>query len=156
MPNSLWLHGLQHARLPCPSLSPGVCSSSCPFSWWCHPTVLSSVSPFSWCLQSFLASGTFPMSWLFTSGGQSIGASTSVLPVNIQDWFPLGLTGLVPLLCKRLTRIFPAPQFYSFNSSAFSLLYGSTLTSVHNYWKNYSFDCTDLSEQKPNQKWIIQ
>ena len=95
--DSLQPHGLQHARLPGPSLSPGVCSNSCPLSWWCHPTISSSATPFSSCLQSFPASGSFPMSWFFASGGQSIGASASasVLPLNIQGWFPLGLTGLV-------------------------------------------------------------
>ena len=93
--NSLWPHGPQHTRSPCPSLTPGVYSNSYPLSWWCHPTISSSVVPFSSCLQSFLASGSFPMSWLFASGGQSIGASAStfILPMNIQDWFPLGLTG---------------------------------------------------------------
>ena len=86
--DSLWPHGLQHSRLPCPSLSPRVCSNSWSLSRWCHPTISSSVTLFS-CLQSFLASGPFPMSWLFASGGQSIGASAlaSVLPVNIQSWF---------------------------------------------------------------------
>ena len=85
-------HGLQHTRLPCPSPTPEACSNSCPQSRWCHPTISSSVIPFSSCLQSFPASGSFPMSRLFTSGGQSIGvsASASVLPMNIQDWFPLG------------------------------------------------------------------
>ena len=92
--DSLGPHGLQHARLPCPSPSPGACLSSWPLSRWCHPTISSSVVPFS-CLQSFPASGSFPVSQLFASGGQSIGASASVLPMNIQDWFPLGLTGLI-------------------------------------------------------------
>ena len=97
--NSLRPHGLQHARLPCLSPTPGACSNSCPSSQWCHPTISSSVIPFSFCLQSFPASGSFPMSQLFASGGQSIGASPSalVLPMNIQDWFPLGLTGLISL-----------------------------------------------------------
>ena len=106
MSKSLQLHGLQHTRLPCPSLSPRVCSDSCPSSWWCHPTISSSVTPFSSWLQSFPASGSFPMSRLFTSGGDSIGgsASASVLPVNIQGWFPLGLTGLFSLLSKGLSR----------------------------------------------------
>ena len=85
----------QHARLPCPSPSPRVCSNACPLSQWCHPTTSSSVISFSSCLQSFPASGSFPVSWLFPSGGQSIGASVSVLPMNIQSWFPLGLTGLI-------------------------------------------------------------
>ena len=87
MSNSLQLHGIQQARLPCPSPSPRVHSDSCPLSWWCHPTISSSVVPFSFCPQSFPASGSFPMSRLFTSGGQSIGASASVLPVNIPGWW---------------------------------------------------------------------
>ena len=97
MSNSLWPHGLQQARLLCPSLSPWVCSNSCPLSWWCHPTISSSVVSFSSWLQSFPASGSFPMSQLFAWGGQRIGASVSasVLPMNIQDWFPLGWTGLI-------------------------------------------------------------
>ena len=99
--------GLQHARLPCPSPSPRVCSNSCPLSRWCHPTISSSIIPFSSCLQSLPASGPFLVSWLFASGGQSIGASASalVLPINIQDWFPLELTGLISLLSKWLSRV---------------------------------------------------
>ena len=95
-------------RLPFPSLFPRVCSNSSPLSWWCHPTNSSSVIPFSSCLQSFPASGSFLMSWLFASGGQSIGtsASASVLPMNVQGWFPLGLTGLISLLSKGLSRLF--------------------------------------------------
>ena len=91
MSNSLWPHGLQHARLPCPSPALKAYSDSRPLSQWCHPTISSSVVPFSSCLQSFLASGSFPMSQLFTSGGQSVrvSASASVLPMNMQDWFPL-------------------------------------------------------------------
>ena len=102
MSDSLQPYGLQHVSLPCPSLSPGVCSNSFPLNQWCHPTISSSITPFSSCLQSFLALGSFPMSWLFTSGVQIIGASASasVLPVNIQGWFPLGLTGLISLLSK--------------------------------------------------------
>ena len=97
---SLQPHGLQHARLPCPSPTPGACSNLCPLNRWCHPTISSSVVPFSSHLQSFPASGSFKMSQLFASGGQSIGvsASTSVLPVNIQDWFPLGLIDWFDLL----------------------------------------------------------
>ena len=90
MSGSLWLHQLRHTRLPCPSHSPGVCSNLCPLSWWCHPTTSSSVVPISFCLQSFPASGSFPMRQLFTSDGQSLGASASVLPMNIQGWFPGG------------------------------------------------------------------
>ena len=99
-------HGLQHTRLICPPLSPGVCSNSCPLSQWCYPPISSSVVPFSCCPQFFPVSGSFPMSWLFASGGQSIGASASVLPMNILDWFPLGLTGLISLLSKGLSRVF--------------------------------------------------
>ena len=103
---SLWPHGLQHTRLLCPSLSPRACSNSCLLSWWCYPTISSSVSPFSSCLQFFPASGFFPISPFFVSGGQSIrvSASASVLPMTIQDWFPLGLTGLIFLLSKGLSR----------------------------------------------------
>ena len=106
--NYLWLHGLQHARLPYPSLSPGVCSNSCPLSCWCHPTISSSVAPLSSYSQSSPASGSFPMSWLFPSGGQNIGvsASASVLPVSIQGWFPLGLTGLISFQSRGLSRVF--------------------------------------------------
>ena len=104
--DSLQPHGLQHARLPCPSPSPGVCPSSRLLNWWCHPTTSSSIALFSFCLQSFPASGSFPMSRLLASGGQSIGASASVLPVNIQGWFPLRLTGLISLLSKGLSSLF--------------------------------------------------
>ena len=106
--DSLQPQGLQHTRLPCPSPSPRACSNSCPLSRWCHPTILSSVIPFSSCLQSPPASGSFLMSQLFVSGGQSIGvsASASVLAMNIQDWFPLGLTGLISLQSKGLSRVF--------------------------------------------------
>ena len=99
-------YGLQHARLPCPSLFPGVCENSSPLSWWCHLIISSSVTLFSH-PQSFPASGSFPVSQLFTSGGQSMGASTSAsaLPMNIQDWFPLGLTDLISLLSKGLSWI---------------------------------------------------
>ena len=99
---------VQHPRLTCPSPIPGACSNSCSSSLWCHPTILSSVVPFSSCLQSFPASESFPVSQLFASGGQSIGASASasVLPMNIQDWFPLGLTGLTSLKSKGLSRVF--------------------------------------------------
>ena len=98
--------GLQHARLPCPSPSPRACSNSCPLSQWCHLTISSSFIPFSSCPQSFPASGSFPVSRLFASGGQSVGASASVPPVNIQGWFPLGVTGLISLLSKGLSRVF--------------------------------------------------
>ena len=104
--NSLWSHGLQHARLPCPSKTPRTYSNSSPLSWWCHPTLLSSVIPFSSCIQSFPASGSFQMSQFFVSGGQSTRVSASVLRNNIQDWFPLGWTGWISLQSKRLSRVF--------------------------------------------------
>ena len=99
MSDSLWLHGLQHTRPPCPSPTPRVYPNSCPLSRWCHSTISSSVIPFSSCLQSFPASGSFQMSQFFTSGGQSIGvsASASLLPMNIQDWLPLGWTSSISL-----------------------------------------------------------
>ena len=118
-------HSLQHTRLPSPSLSSGVCSSSYPLSQWCYLTTSSSATPFS-CPQSFSASGAFPMSQLFTSGGQSIGASASasVLPMNLQGWFPLGLTGLISLLSKGLSRVFSSTtvqkhQFFGTQLSAY-------------------------------------
>ena len=114
--DSLWPRRLYHARLPCPSLSPGVCSDSCPLSRWCHPTISSSVTPFSFCLQSFPASGSFLMCQLFASGGQSIGASasTSALPMNIQDSFPVGWTGWISLLILRVfsSTIIQKHQFF--------------------------------------------
>ena len=104
----LWPYGLQHTILPCPSLSLRVCSNSCPLSWWCYLTISSSTVPYSFCLQSFLASESFPMSWLFSSGGQSIVASTSasVLPMNIQGCFLLGWTGWISLQSKGLSGVF--------------------------------------------------
>ena len=106
MSDSLWPHGLQDARLPCPSPAPTACPNSCPLSWWGHSTISSCVVPFSSCLQSFPAPGSFPMSQFFTSGGQSIGGSASVLPVKIQDCFSLGLTGLISLQSTGFSRIF--------------------------------------------------
>jgi len=120
-------HGLQHARPPCPSPTPGACSNSCPSRQWCHPTISPPVVPFSSCLQSFPASGSFLRSQFFTSGGQSIGVSTSasVLPMTIQDWFPLGLTGLISLLSKELSRVFSntTVQKHQFLGAQFSYLY---------------------------------
>ena len=123
--NSLWPHEWQQARLPCPSLSPRVCSDPCPLSQWCHPTISSSVTPFSSCPQSFSVSGSFPVSQLFLSGGQSIGVSAWVLPINIQGWFLLGLTGLISLLSKGLSRVFSSTtiwkhQFFSAQPSLWS------------------------------------
>ena len=125
--DSLRPHGLQHARLPCASPTPGACSNSCPSSQWCHPTISSSVVTFFSCLQSFPASGSFPVSQFFASGGQSIGvsASASVLPMNIEDWFPLGLTDWISLQSKGLSRIFSNTtvqkhQFFSTQLSSWS------------------------------------
>ena len=108
MSDSLRPHGLQHASFHCPLPTPGACSSSCPSSWWYHPTISSSAVPFSSCLQSFPASGSFPMNQFFASGSQSSGASASasVLPMNIQDWFPLGWTGWISLQSKGLSGVF--------------------------------------------------
>ena len=147
--DSLGPHGLQHARLPCPSPTPRACSDACPSSQWCHPTISSSVVPFYSCLQSFPASGSFPMSQFFASGGQSIGisASASVLTMNIQDWFPLQLTGLTFLLSQGLSESSSAPQFQNINSLVLSLLYGPTLKLEHDYWKIHSFDYRDLCWQ---------
>jgi len=139
----LRLHGLWHARLPCPSLSPWVCSNSYPLSQWCHPT---SVIPFSSCPQSFSASGSFPVSQLFASGGQSIGASASalVLPVNIQGWFPLGLTGWISLLSKGHSRVF-----------------SSTTVKKHPFfgtqpslWSNSHIHDVTLQETEPILPWV--
>ena len=107
MSDSLWPHGLQYARLPCPSPTPRAYSNSCPLSQWCHPTISSSFIPFSFHLQSFPVSGSFPKSQFFAPCGQSIGisASASVLPMNIQDWFPLGWTGWISLESKGLSRV---------------------------------------------------
>ena len=106
MSDSLRPHGSQHAKPPCPSPTPRVYSNSCPLSHWCHQTISSSAILFSSCLQSFPASGSFQMSQFFTSGGQSIGVSTSILPMNTQDWFPLGWTGWISLQSKGLSRVF--------------------------------------------------
>ena len=123
MSESLRPHESQHARPPFPSPTPGVYPNSCPLSRWYHPTISSSVVPFSSCLQSFPASGSFPMSRFFTSSGQSIGTSASVLPVNIQDWFPLGWTGLISLQSKGLSRVFSntTVQKHQFFSAQLSL-----------------------------------
>ena len=147
MSNSLQPHGLQHTRLPCPSLSPRVCSNSCSLSWWCHRTISSSVVPFSSSLQSFPASGSFPMSQVFASGGQSIGASESILPMNIQDWFPLELSDLISLQSKGFPRVFytTTVQRHKFFHAQPSLW--SNSSSIHDYWKNHSFDSTDLCQQ---------
>ena len=135
MSNSLWPHGLQHTRLPCPSPTPGACL--CPSGQWCHPTISSSVIPFSSCLQSFLASGSFSMSQFFASGAQSIGASTSVsvLPMNIQDWFPLGWTDWIFFQSKGHSRVFSSTTVQKHQFFGALFLYSPTLTSIHDHWK---------------------
>ena len=140
-------HRVQHAMLPCPSPSPRICSNSCPLCQWCNPTISLSVTLLFPCPQSFPASGSFPMSRLFASGGQSVGASASAsfLPMNIQDWFCSGLTGLISLQSKGFSRAFSNTivQKHQF----FRALYGPALTSVQDYWKNHSFDYMDLCWQ---------
>ena len=137
--DSLRPHEPQHARPPCPLSTPRVHPNSCPLSRWCHPTISSSVIPFSSRLQSFQASGSFQMSQYFASGGQTIGvsASASVLPMNIQDGFPLVGSPCSP---RDSWESSPTPQFKNINYSALSFLYSPTLTSMHDYWKNHSFD----------------
>ena len=130
-------HELQHTRPPCPSPTPGVHPNSCPSSWWCHPAISSSVVPFSSCPQSLPASESFPVSQLFTSGGQSFGvsASTSVLPMNSQNWSPLGWTGWISLQSKGLPRVFSNTTVQKHQSSALSFLYISTFTSIYDTGK---------------------
>ena len=147
MSDSLQPDGLQHARLPWPSPTPRAYSNSCPLCRWCHPTISSSAVPFSSCLQSFPASGSFQMSWFFVSGGQSIrtSASASVLPMNIQDWFPLGWTSLISLKSKGFSRVFSNStvqkhQFFSAQPSLWSGSYIHTLLEKNiaffNIYKN--------------------
>ena len=138
MSDSLRPHEPQHARPPCPSPTPGVYPNTCPLSWWCHPTISSSVIPFSSCLQSFPASESFPMSQLFTSGGQCIrvSASASVLPMNTQDWSPLGCTVWIASQSKRLSRVFSNTTVQKHQFSVLSFLHSPTLTSVHDHWEN--------------------
>ena len=147
----LQFHGLQHARLPCPSLHPRVSSNSCP--WWCHPTISSSVILFSSCPQSFPALWSFPMSQLFASGGQSIGASASesLLPMNIQGWFTLGLTGWISLLPKGLWRVLSNTTVWKHQFLSTKVLYDptlKTLTSIRGSWKNHSFDYKNPCQQR--------
>ena len=140
MINSLWHHGLQHTRLTCPSPTTGSCSNSCPSSRWSHPSISPSVALFSSSLQTFPASGSFLMSQFFISHGQSIGASLSVLPMNIQDWFPLGLTDWSPCYPEESQESSSTHQFKNINSLVFIFPNGPTLTSIHDFWKNQSFD----------------
>ena len=148
-PDSLRPHGLQHARPPCPSPTPRVYSNSYPMNRWCHPAISSSVTPFSSCPQSLPASESFPMSQLFAWGGQSTGvsASASVLPVNIQDWSPLGWIGWISLQSKWLLRVFSNTTVQKHQFFWCSAFFTVQLTSIHNHWKNHSLDQTDLCWQ---------
>ena len=149
MSNTLWPHELQHPRPSCPLPTSGVYPDSSPLSWWCHPTISSSVIHFSSCPQSFPASRSFPISQLFTSDGQSIrvSASASVLPMNTQDWPPLGWTGWISLQFKGLSRVFANTTVQKHQFMVISFLYFPTLTSIHDHWKNHSFDLVDLCWQ---------
>ena len=140
--DSLWPHESQHARPPCPLSTTGVYKNSCPSSRWCHPAISSSVVLFSSCPQSLRASGPFPMSQFFAWGGQSIGvsASASVLPMNTQDWSALGWTCWISLQSKGLSRIFSNITFQKHEFFGAQLSSSPTLTSIHDYWKNHSFD----------------
>ena len=142
-------HKPQHTRPPCLSSTPRVYTNSCPLNWWCHPAISSSVIPFSSYPQSFPASGSFQMSQLFASGGQSVGvsASTSVLPMNIQDWSPLGWIGWTPCSPMDSQESSPTPQFKTINSLTLSFLYSPTLTSIHDYWKDHSLNQMELCWQ---------
>ena len=141
-------HELQHDRLPCPSPTRRVCINSGPKSRWCNLTISSSVYPFSTCHKSCPASGSFPMSQFFTTGGQNTGgsASASVLPMNIQDWFPLGQTGWISMQSKGLSRVFSntTVQKYQFFNAQF--FYDPNFTSINDYWKSHNFNKTDLCQ----------
>ena len=140
--DSSQLHGLQHIRLPCASSTSGVCSNSCPSSWWCPPTISPAVVLFFSCHQSFPASGSFPRNQFLASGDQKIGvsASASVLTMNIQNWLPLGWTVGSPCSPRDSQGSSPTPKFKRISSLMLIFLYGSTLTSIHEYWKNHNFD----------------
>ena len=149
MSDFLWPHGPHHIRPPCPSPTPRVFSNSCPSSRWCHPAISSSAVPFSFCPQSLPASGSFPMSQLFAWGGQSIRvwASTSVRPMNTQDWSPLAWTGWISLQSKELSRVFSntTGQKHQFSGAQFS---SQSNSYIHTWpWKNHSLDQTDLCWQ---------
>ena len=149
MSDSLQPHGLQHTKAHCSSPTPGAWANSCPWSWWFHPTISSSVILFSFCLQSFPVTGPFLMCQFFTSVGQSIGGSisASVLSMNIQVWFPLGWLGGSPCSPRDCEESCPTPKFRTINSSLLAILYGTTVTSIHDNWKNHSFDYTKLFQQ---------
>ena len=173
--SSLCPHGLQHARLPCPSLIPGACSNSCPQSRWCHPAISSSGIPFSSCPQSFPASGSFQVSQFFASGGQSTGvsASASVLPMNTQDWFPLGRTGWISLQSKGLSRVFSntTVQKHQFFSAQLSLRPNSHIKTNKTlcapgpgerssyptrHWPRVARECPGVSSRGVGGWWLLQ
>ena len=147
MSDSLWPHGWQHSRLPCPSPTSGACSNSCPLSWWCHPTISYSVVSFSSCLQSFPASGSFPVSQFLASGSQNVQLHHQSFQWIFRtdffriDWLDLSYS---PRDSQESSQI---PQLKSINSLALSFLYSPALTSIHDYWKNHSFDWMDLCWQ---------
>ena len=147
--DSLRPHESQHTRPPCPSPTPSIYSNLCASSQWCHPAISYSFIPFSSWPQSFPASGSFPMSQPFTSGGQSTGvsASAAALPINTQDWSPLGWTGWIPLQSKGLSRVFSSTTVQKHQFFALSFLQSPTLTSILDHWKNDSLDYTDLCWQ---------
>ena len=154
--NSLWSHGPQYARSPCPSPSPEVCPSSCPLHRWCDPAISSSDALFPFCPQSFPASETFPMSQLFTSDDQytRASASASVIPMSIQGWFPLRLTGLISLLTKGLSEDFSSTTVQRHQSFMFCLLYGPGLTTLCAHWEDHSLDYMDICQK--SHVWAFQ
>ena len=139
-------HELQHTRVCCSSPTPGAWANSCPSRWWFHPTISSSVILFSSCLQSFPVTGSFLMSPFFTSVGQSIGGSisASVFPMNIQDWFPLGWLGGSPCSPRHSQQTCPKLEFKTINYLSLTILYSANVTSIHDNWKNHSFDYTEI------------
>ena len=160
MYNSLWPHGLQQARLPCPSAYPRVCPSSCPLHQWCHPGISASDALFSFCPWSFPASRTLSIRQMFAPDDQNTGASASasVLPMSIQGWFPLRLTGLISLQSRGLLGVFssnPVQRHQFFNSLAFCLLYHPVLITVHDHWEDYSLDYMELCRQS-NVSCVLQ
>ena len=149
MSDSLWPHGMQHTRPLHSSPSPGVCPGSCPLHQWWHPAISSSDTLLSLCLQSFPASRSFPMSQLLTSGDQNIrtSASASVLPISMQGWLPLRLTGLVSLLSKDPQESSPESHFKGINSLMLCHFYDPALTTICDHWKDHNLKYTDLCQQ---------
>ena len=146
MSNSLQSHASQHAKLPCPSLSPKVCYDSCPLNWRCYLTIFPSAALF-FCFQSFPASWSFPMSHLFASGNQSIGASASIFPMNVHGWFPLGLSGLISFQSKGPPRVFSSTTIWRHQFFCTQLFLWPNSQTIHDCWKSHSFDYMDLCWQ---------